>query len=77
MQEAAKRQKSGVHFSGVIYAHQLRISIGDCILGLEIVAKAGEPHDLQNLVQFLTLQWKESDMVLAVYEYKGKDFHDF
>ncbi len=28
---AAKRQRENVSFGGVIYAHQLRISIGDCI----------------------------------------------
>ena len=29
--EATKRQKEGVTFGGVIYSHQLRISIGACI----------------------------------------------
>lgn len=31
LQEATKRQRSGVRFSGVIYAHQLRVSVGGCI----------------------------------------------
>ena len=31
-----KRQRSGVSFHGVIYAHQLRVSIGACIRDLEI-----------------------------------------
>jgi len=56
LQEAAKRQKEGIEFSGVIYAHQLRISIGDCIRELEVIAKAGEPGDLRNRVEFLPLQ---------------------
>lgn len=51
--EATKRQKEGVPFRGVIYAHQLRISIGACIHDLEIIARAGEPQDLINGVQFL------------------------
>ena len=53
--EAARRQRGHRPFSGVIYAHPLRISIGQCIRDLEVIAKAGEPEDLQNLVQFLPL----------------------
>ena len=55
LQEATRRQRSGVSFKGVIYAHQLRASIGACIHDLEIIAKAGEPEDLQNRVDFLPL----------------------
>lgn len=53
--EAAKRQREGIPFRGVIYAHQLRVSIGICIHDLEVIAKAGEPEDLINRVQFLPL----------------------
>lgn len=53
--EAAKRQREGIPFRGAIYAHQLRVSIGTCVHDLEIIAKAGEPKDLSNRVQFLPL----------------------
>jgi predicted nuclease of predicted toxin-antitoxin system len=53
--EATKRQREGIPFRGVIYAHQLRVSIGTCVHDLEIIAKAGEPEDLSNRVQFLPL----------------------
>ena len=53
--EATRRQKNGIFFRGVIYAHQLRISVGRCIHDLEIIAKAGEPEALYNQVQFLPL----------------------
>ena len=53
--EATKRQREGTPFRGVIYAHQLRVSIGTCVHDLEIIAKAGEPEDLMNRVQFLPL----------------------
>jgi predicted nuclease of predicted toxin-antitoxin system len=53
--EAARRQREGIPFLGVIYAHQLRVPIGTCIRDLEIIAKAGEPEDLINGVQFLPL----------------------
>lgn len=52
---AQERQRSGDHFSGVIYAHQLRISIGACIHDLELIAKAGESGDLADSVQYLPL----------------------
>lgn len=42
-------------FTGVIYARQTRVSIGDCIRDLEIIAKASEPEDLANRVQYLPL----------------------
>ncbi len=42
LQEATKRQRAGVPFYGIIYAHQIKISIGDCIRDLEIIAEAGE-----------------------------------
>ena len=53
--EAAKRQRLGQLFSGVVYAHPLRVTIGQCIHDLELVAKAGEPEDLRNQVLFLPL----------------------
>jgi len=53
--EAAKRQRNQVPFAGVIYAHQLRVSIGTCVQDLEIIAKVGEPEDLMNSVQYLPL----------------------
>ena len=55
LDEGTKRQKQGIPFHGVIYAHQLRVSIGRCVQDLEIVAKAGEPEDLMNEILFLPL----------------------
>jgi len=51
--EATRRQKEGTPFAGLIYAHPLRISIGTSIDDLEVIAKAGEPEDLANRVEFL------------------------
>jgi hypothetical protein len=44
--EATRRQQGDIPFQGVIYAHQLRVSIGACVRDLEVIAKAGEPEDL-------------------------------
>ncbi|MBI3245011.1 MAG: DUF5615 family PIN-like protein [Deltaproteobacteria bacterium] len=51
--EATKRQRAGIPFCGIVYAHQLRVSIGRCVEDLELIAKAGEPIDLMNQVIFL------------------------
>ena len=53
--EAARRQKDGRSFHGVIYSHQLSCSIGTCVNDLEIIAKVAEPSDLINAVIFLPL----------------------
>lgn len=52
---AGRRQEIGVRFSGVIYAHQLRVSIGRCISDLEIIAKVYEIEDMENRVEHLPL----------------------
>jgi hypothetical protein len=39
----------------VIYAHQLRVTIGVCVRDLELIARAAEPQDLANRVEFLPL----------------------
>ena len=51
--EAKYRQVEGVQFAGVIYAHQLRITIGRCVQDLELIVKAGEPEEIANRVEYL------------------------
>jgi hypothetical protein len=53
--EATQRQQRRQSFRGVIYAHQLRVSIGGCIRDLELVARAGEPEDMVAQGLFLPL----------------------
>jgi hypothetical protein len=53
--EATRRQRARIPFVGVIYAHPLRVPIGRCIQDLELIAKAGEPEDVVDHVQFLPL----------------------
>ncbi len=55
LSEAAKRIHENITFYGVIYAHQLRVSIGTCVNDLAIIAQAGEPEDIIGSVQFLPL----------------------
>lgn len=53
--EAARRQRAVQAFDGVIYAHQLRVNIGRCIQDLELLAKATDPADWRNVVEYLPL----------------------
>ena len=55
LEEAAKCQRDEIPFSGVIYSHQLRVTIGVCVQDLEIIAKSGEPEDLENQIVYLPL----------------------
>ncbi|MGH9847000.1 MAG: DUF5615 family PIN-like protein [Blastocatellia bacterium] len=54
--EAHFRQETGKPFLGVIYAHQLNVTIGQCVDDLELIAKAGELEDLANRVEYLPLK---------------------
>ena len=50
LREGARRQQAGEAFAGVIYAHQLRITIGQCVHDLELIAKVEEPEGLAGQV---------------------------
>jgi predicted nuclease of predicted toxin-antitoxin system len=56
LKEAASRQQHGDVFAGVIYAHQLRVSIGECVENLELLAKTCEPEDFKNQLMYLPLR---------------------
>jgi Domain of unknown function (DUF5615) len=50
---AQLRQQAGREFSGVAYAHQLGISIGQAVRDLELIAKVFDPDDMRNRVEYL------------------------
>jgi hypothetical protein len=54
--EAVRRQRVGLEFAGVIYAHQLHVTLGQCVADLELIARVGEPADLANRVCYLPLR---------------------
>ncbi len=56
LREATRRQKRGERFAGVVYAHQLNITIGQCVTDLELIAQASEPEEWINRVEFLPLR---------------------
>ncbi|MEO7299833.1 MAG: DUF5615 family PIN-like protein [Verrucomicrobiota bacterium] len=53
--ESTRRQRSGESFGGVIYAHQLGITIGQAVNDLEVLAQAGNIDDFLNRVEYLPL----------------------
>ena len=53
--EAAHRQRNGIPFSGVVYAHQQRAAIGQCIRDLEAITKMSDAAALENAVVFVPL----------------------
>ncbi len=54
--EATTHQRSGGTFAGLIYAHQLRVTIGRCVEDLELMAKCSESEDFANRVEHLPLR---------------------
>ena len=56
LREATHRQERSATFAGVIYAHQLRVSIGQCVQDLAVIALAGEPEDFAKRVEYLPLR---------------------
>ena len=56
LREAAQRQERGETFAGVIYAHQLKVTVGQCAQDLEILALVGSPEDFANRVEYLPLR---------------------
>jgi predicted nuclease of predicted toxin-antitoxin system len=55
LREAAQRLAADKDFSGLIYAHQLRVTIGQMVRDLELIAEATSPHDWHRRIEFLPL----------------------
>lgn len=53
--EASRRIARGTDFAGVLYAHQLRATIGDCVRDLVLIATAARQEELRNRVEYLPL----------------------
>lgn len=53
--EAVRRQRGGLRFGTVVYAHQQYVSIGHCIDELELIASASAPDEALSQIIFLPL----------------------
>ena len=52
---AAGLQARGIPFAGVIYVHQQRLAIGQCIQDLHVMAAALDPEEMKSRVEYLPL----------------------
>ena len=55
LREATRRLRVRESFLGVIYTHQIGLSIGECIQELELIAFATETEEYRNRVEYLPL----------------------
>ncbi|HTG18300.1 MAG TPA: DUF5615 family PIN-like protein [Blastocatellia bacterium] len=53
LRHASELQRRGRRFAGVVFAQQLKVSIGQCVNDLELIAKVYEPDDMVNRVEYL------------------------
>ncbi len=56
LREANRRQERAEAFSGIVYAHQLNLTIGECVADLEVIAKDSEPDEWIGRVEYLPLK---------------------
>jgi len=56
LKEAARRQETGKRFAGLVYAHQLNVTIGECVTDLELIAGATSMDEWVNVVVYLPLR---------------------
>ena len=55
LREATARRNRNQRFASVVYAHQRRVTIGQCIADLELIAKSGTDADKIDQVFYLPL----------------------
>lgn len=54
--ESSKRQRTKRPFAGLVYAHQLHVTIGQCVHDLALIGLAADPADLADRVEYLPLR---------------------
>ena len=52
--EGVRRQRAGIPFGGVIYAHQIRVPIGRCIERLQTIAETMPEEEIANNVVYIS-----------------------
>ena len=56
LREGARMLMEGKDFSGIIYAHQLSITIGQMVEDLEVIATATMPDEWRGRIEYLPLK---------------------
>jgi uncharacterized protein with PIN domain len=54
--EATRRQRAGQSFVGLVYAHQLYVTVGRCVHDLELIGIAANLPELAGRVEYLPLR---------------------
>jgi predicted nuclease of predicted toxin-antitoxin system len=54
--EAVARQRSGALFAGIIYAHQMQVTIGQCVENLELIAKISTMDEWIDRIEYLPMK---------------------
>ena len=49
-------QQTGREFTGIVYAHQLRITVGQAIVDLELIAEIMTADEMRNRIEFPPLR---------------------
>jgi predicted nuclease of predicted toxin-antitoxin system len=55
LREGARRLREGEDFSGIVYAHQLRVTIGQMVEDLELVATATSKEEWSGRIAYLPI----------------------
>ena len=55
LREGARFQHEGIEFPGVVYAHQMAVSIGQMVEDLTLIAKSTEASEWFNRIVYLPL----------------------
>ena len=55
LREGAHRLRDGARFSGIIYAHQLRVTVGRMVEDLELIATATINEEWVGRIEYLPL----------------------
>lgn len=53
--ESVRRQRAGLPFATIVYAHQQHVSIGHCVDDLSIIALASTPDEATGQIVYLPL----------------------
>ena len=56
LREGARWLSEGKDFSGIIYAHQLRITIGQMVEDLELIARSTSQNEWRGRIEYLPLR---------------------
>lgn len=54
--EATRKQRAATPFAGVIFAHQMRVNIGQCVHDLHLLAECLSPEEMFSQVVHLPLR---------------------